>query len=106
MPFLFAWVRFLGFVSLQWVLDLLSLVSRAGIEVRSAFMPLFEYRCEKCGEVSEFLEKSSGGSKHKCSHCGSGKLGKIISTFSPQIKAGESKRCHGCNDHTCPHSGN
>ena len=41
-------------------------------------MPLFEYRCEKCGEEFEFLERHSSP-KASCPSCGSEKLEKLIS---------------------------
>ena len=68
-------------------------------------MPIFEYKCIKCGTMTEFLEKSSGRSSRSCPKCGSKELEKQISVFSPAVKQGESKRCHGCSDFTCPHSG-
>jgi hypothetical protein len=30
---------------------------------------------------------------------------KQFSVFAPRIKEGESKKCHGCSDHSCPHAG-
>ena len=68
-------------------------------------MPIFEYKCSECDKVSEFLESSSSKEKRVCAHCGSGKLSKMMSTFAPRIKEGESKKCHGCTDGACPHSG-
>jgi len=70
-------------------------------------MPIYEYKCGKCGKISEFLENfSSGPEKEKsCVYCGSKKLEKQLSIFAPGVKAGASKRCLGCSDNTCPHSG-
>ncbi len=47
-------------------------------------MPLFEYRCEKCGKVYEFLVKFSDGAKEveTCSICG-GKAVRILSVPAP-----------------------
>ena len=67
-------------------------------------MPIFEYKCSKCGKISEFLEKSPAAAKRKCPHCGSGDLEKQFSVFSAQIKEGQSKKCLGCTDTGCPHS--
>ena len=67
-------------------------------------MPIYEYVCKKCGKKNEFLEKLSDQPIKKCPDCGSDDLQKLFSTFSPQVKAGESKRCHGCTDFKCPHS--
>jgi putative FmdB family regulatory protein len=52
-------------------------------------MPLYEYKCEKCGEINSYIETVSQAKSilrklffRKCSNCGSRKLKKIISTFS------------------------
>jgi len=68
-------------------------------------MPIYEYKCERCGKITELLENSSGKVKRSCAHCGSTKLSKRISVFSAGVKKGESKRCHGCSDYSCPHAG-
>ncbi len=68
-------------------------------------MPVYEYQCRKCGKRSEFLERIGKRSGRRCAHCGSGELVKVFSVFSPQVKAGESKRCQGCRDFKCPHAG-
>ena len=47
-------------------------------------MPLFEYRCEKCGEVTEFLESFQGRKHHVCSRCGSKRMTKLLSAFGTQ----------------------
>ncbi|MFA5422815.1 MAG: zinc ribbon domain-containing protein [Phycisphaerae bacterium] len=67
-------------------------------------MPIFEYKCRKCGRISEFLEKADSTAKRKCSHCGSTDLNKQFSVFSAQVKEGQSKKCLGCTDTGCPHS--
>jgi putative FmdB family regulatory protein len=68
-------------------------------------MPIYEYKCDKCGKVTEFLENASGRSDKRCAHCGGGKLTKVLSLFSAGVKQGDSKRCHGCEDYSCPHAG-
>ncbi len=50
-------------------------------------MPLYEYRCLKCGDVTEVLQKLSEGPRRKCKLC-SGKLEKLISRTSFQLKGG------------------
>ena len=67
-------------------------------------MPIFEYICAQCGKKVEFLEKSGSNVKKTCSRCGSVKLEKQLSVFSAGVKEGNSKRCHGCSDYTCPHT--
>ncbi|OGC41846.1 hypothetical protein A2Y85_03325 [candidate division WOR-3 bacterium RBG_13_43_14] len=43
-------------------------------------MPIYEYRCEKCGATFELLfEQSSKQHKIICKHCGSDKIHKLIS---------------------------
>ncbi|MHC4423588.1 MAG: FmdB family zinc ribbon protein [Planctomycetota bacterium] len=68
-------------------------------------MPIYEYRCGKCGKMNEFLESSSRRRARSCAYCGSKSLQKQFSAFAPRIKGGASKRCHGCSDSTCPHAG-
>lgn len=68
-------------------------------------MPIFEYKCKKCGKVTEFLENNGAKISRKCAGCGSSDLEKQFSTFAPRVKEGPSKKCHGCSDHACPHAG-
>ncbi|MCJ7728377.1 MAG: zinc ribbon domain-containing protein [Sedimentisphaerales bacterium] len=67
-------------------------------------MPIYEYKCDDCGKITELLESSGIRTVRKCAHCGSGKLTKKLSVFSAQVKQGESKKCLGCNDNSCPYS--
>ncbi|MDD5326347.1 MAG: zinc ribbon domain-containing protein [Phycisphaerae bacterium] len=67
-------------------------------------MPIFEYKCIKCNKISEFLELRDSKQSRVCPHCGSSELTKQISVFSAQVKEGQSKKCFGCSDNTCPHS--
>jgi len=45
-------------------------------------MPIFEYKCDNCGKITEFLEGvgESGDNKKICKHCGNSMLTKIFST--------------------------
>lgn len=56
-------------------------------------MPLYEYKCLKCNKTNTFLEKNSERKtfwffreKKTCSHCGSKKLERIISSFVVSAK--------------------
>lgn len=43
-------------------------------------MPVYEYRCEDCGKITEFLEGvGRGETERKCKYCGSERLSKVLS---------------------------
>jgi putative FmdB family regulatory protein len=48
-------------------------------------MPLYDYRCEKCGEVTEVRHRYDEPGPSECPHCG-GTLTKLISAPSLQFK--------------------
>lgn len=48
-------------------------------------MPIYEYQCEKCGEIKEVLQKFSDRPLRKCRKC-SGKLHKLISPTTFHLK--------------------
>lgn len=48
-------------------------------------MPIYEYQCEKCGEIIEAFQNFSDKPLKKCDHC-SGKLHKIISQSTFHLK--------------------
>lgn len=48
-------------------------------------MPIYEYRCTKCGKEFEVLQKFSDKPVEKCIHC-SGKVEKLISQSSFALK--------------------
>ena len=50
-------------------------------------MPIYEYRCRKCGEITEVIQKFSDGPKRKCRSC-SGRLEKLVSRTSFLLKGG------------------
>jgi len=63
-------------------------------------MPLYEYRCRKCGHVMEVLENVDASGRHTCEKCGSRSMEKMVSTFG----VGASTRSSGgsCPTGTCP----
>jgi putative FmdB family regulatory protein len=66
-------------------------------------MPIFEYKCNKCGHKMEFLEKARGTRKHVCQRCNSSDLQKLFSGFS--VGQGNSSAPRGsdsCPTGTCP----
>ena len=64
-------------------------------------MPLFEYRCRKCGHVTTFLEKAGRRASHACEKCGSRETEKILSTFAARA-AKTSSGADSCPTGTCP----
>jgi putative FmdB family regulatory protein len=51
-------------------------------------MPLYEYRCSKCGHKFETLVRSSGDAAPKCPACGSDAVGKTVGGFGIGVTAG------------------
>jgi putative FmdB family regulatory protein len=57
-------------------------------------MPIYEYRCRKCGEVFERLMKvNDKGDSLICPHCGEKKPEKIPSNFSSSKGSDPSSSC-------------
>ena len=48
-------------------------------------MPIYEYKCEKCGKIIEAVQKMSDDPLATCEECG-GKLEKMISISSFILK--------------------
>ena len=65
-------------------------------------MPIFEYKCKKCGHEMEFLEKTSGSKKHKCQKCGSSALEKLFSSFAVGQSNSNTSQAGSCPTGTCP----
>ncbi len=68
-------------------------------------MPIFEYRCDDCGHVTEFLEPANARRKHACEGCGSEAVSKVFSTFAAQAKAAAPPACPSggcCESGSCP----
>ncbi len=64
-------------------------------------MPIFEYKCNSCGLVSEFLEKTAGRANHNCPKCGSKDMQKLISGFAVGHCSTTNQTCEGCADGVC-----
>jgi putative FmdB family regulatory protein len=67
-------------------------------------MPLYEFRCEACGQVQEFLLRLGEGPEGlACRRCGASRLAKQFSTFAtasgtsalPAAPCGASGGCGG-----------
>lgn len=60
-------------------------------------MPIYEYKCNSCGEVQEVLHKSMGKRESvKCSICGSDDLKRLISVASVSMGGSSSKGLTCC----------
>jgi putative FmdB family regulatory protein len=49
-------------------------------------MPIYEYRCKKCGHQEEFLQKASESALSKCPACGKATFQKLLSAAGFQLK--------------------
>jgi putative FmdB family regulatory protein len=67
-------------------------------------MPIFEYKCDKCGAQFENLVKNAD-EKVVCSKCGSKKVVKQLSSFSASVKEGGNNSCSVSSCSTCCPSG-
>jgi putative FmdB family regulatory protein len=62
-------------------------------------MPLYEYLCQKCGQVSEILV-SAPSNQPRCQACGGANLKKLLSAHaSPSV--GSKNRLPGPGDTAC-----
>jgi len=59
-------------------------------------VPIFEYRCNKCGHIMEFLEKTRTPKKHKCQKCNSSDLQKLLSGFAVGQSKSANPACESC----------
>ncbi len=75
-------------------------------------MPIYEYKCEICGNVSEYLSGTENDEPIKCRQCGSFKMNRIlsVSSFNVHSRKGTSgKTCCGreqrCDTPPCSSGG-
>ena len=61
-------------------------------------MPIYEYRCETCGEGFElFVRSTSGKVRPACPKCGSQKVKKAISLFGVAATSGRTRTSASCS---------
>ena len=63
-------------------------------------MPVFGYQCEKCGHVTEFLERAGGTRDHECPECKSSRMKRLAATFG--VGKGAAATSAACPTGTCP----
>lgn len=51
-------------------------------------MPIYEYQCQACGELTEALQKISDPLLRDCPHCGQAALKKKVSAAAFRLKGG------------------
>ncbi len=60
-------------------------------------MPIFEYKCEKCGHIFEQFHFGGSAEEAKsCPKCNAPEAKKIISTFASMFGGGSEGGCGGC----------
>jgi putative FmdB family regulatory protein len=60
-------------------------------------MPIFEYKCQRCGHVMEVLQKGRNATKQTCEKCGGSDMKKLLSGFAVgQGKASSKAACDSC----------
>ena len=63
-------------------------------------MPIYEYRCQECGEVTEALVPMGGDADVACRKCGSRKVERKFSTFA--ARSSSSSSTSGGSGGSCP----
>ncbi len=51
-------------------------------------MPIYEFVCEACGRLTEVMQKVSDPPPAACPECGGGRMAKLVSRTSFQLKGG------------------
>ncbi|HET6924094.1 MAG TPA: zinc ribbon domain-containing protein [Anaeromyxobacteraceae bacterium] len=51
-------------------------------------MPIYEYLCERCGHLTEVMQKVGDRRPATCPECGSKRLAKLVSRTAFQLKGG------------------
>lgn len=70
-------------------------------------MPIYEFLCKPCNDRFEVLTTISRAAETKCPKCGSGKITRLMSTFSAQFtgsnpsSSSSDSACSTCSSHNC-----
>lgn len=63
-------------------------------------MPIYEYKCDKCGNSFEHLAQNASAPAPKCPKCGATKPKKLLSAFN--AAASDGSHVSSCPTGTCP----
>ncbi|OQX92328.1 MAG: hypothetical protein B6D58_03505 [candidate division Zixibacteria bacterium 4484_95] len=63
-------------------------------------MPIFEYKCNKCGSKFELLRSASDDSGIICPNCGAGDIVKIFSAFASSSSGVSNSYCRSSSGFT------
>lgn len=64
-------------------------------------MPLYEYRCQKCGKTYEALARNALAPTDPCPACGSKRVEKLFSSFSTNSSSTTSTALPPCAGGSC-----
>jgi putative FmdB family regulatory protein len=70
-------------------------------------MPIYEYRCKKCGKAFEFLKKAEGD-EPVCPECAGREVERLLSSFAVGKGGGDAANpCADCSGdpESCPRMG-
>lgn len=51
-------------------------------------MPIYEFVCEACGRITEVMQRMNDPAPSACPECGAGKLARLVSRTTFQLKGG------------------
>ena len=71
-------------------------------------MPIFEFRCKKCGALFEYMQFKSDDTDAPCPECGDNHAEKLLSTFSSISSSGQGSGetvSPSSYEHSCGSSG-
>ncbi len=66
-------------------------------------MPIYEFKCDKCNHLFDFLARNISDTPEKCPKCGASKMSKQLSTFAAVATSNSGAACSmgSCATPTC-----
>ena len=65
-------------------------------------MPLYEYKCQECGEIQEVLQPNFKAKAPECRGCGSENTERLVSAAVSRSSVGSSSPSAYCPTGACP----